>query len=519
EIFDVCESPEDSPKTRTLSDTVAAEIAICEAVQVATRRKRNERTLFSHLPADIVHSIFGIVLDVDRIHDPKLPAKLVNEIPNQLDCMRLVSSAWNHFLLSSPRYWQAIDVGTPRKKITLALERSGAAPLHMYSSYGHLEESSIRLVPAARVKTLRSTDSGEYLLFRRFLQNPMPVLQTLELAAPSGMLGGDPREPFGNFPSLRHLSADRWQPPVHAAFLPNLKELLLYRQREPQIMEVPLVLSACINLEQLELSDAVQGELPGTIAPITLPHLQSITLEFRSSKSAVQFIRKLVIPQCLRRSIRVREAVDLDLYIADYRGFMCLEERRLGQQHPKSAAILLDGSDAWPRVEYLTGSSEVNFKVLELPETPAFRDLIQEFQTALGGPPLTVTIERAAELPTPLLLSLGGRNVQAIVIDWNYAPPWDLNVLKTIKVCLTDRPFLDEPMVNAATDRSFKSLRSIEIRNTQMSSQARRNATGSSGREAGENGDRSSAFSAVMKMETATAKAMKRAKEREEEGP
>ncbi|KAG8909787.1 hypothetical protein FRC01_006725 [Tulasnella sp. 417] len=465
EIFDLCESSEDSPKTRSLSETVAAEIAICEAVEVAIRRQRNACTLFSHLPAEIVHSVFGIALNVDGIHDPNSFDYEHKENEQQLEDLRIVSSAWNDFLLLSPRYWQVIDVRRPHKDIATVLERSGSAPLHIHCLTGRSPESPLNLIPAARIQTLRSSDPDTYLFLRRFLQNPMPALRTLELASSFGMLEDGPSEPLGDLPSLRHLHARGWQPPGDAAFLPNLKELFLYRQRDPQIMKVLLVLSACINLEQLAIEcvhGADQGDLPGTIAPITLPHLRAISLVFQSSRSAVQLIRKLILPQCLRRSIHVVETVDFGLHIADYRRFMCMEESRLGRQ-PESAAVLLNGVFSWNRIEYRTESLEVKFKLQGRPAAPAFHDLVQEFQTGFGGPPLTVTIEGPSELPMPLFESLGEQNVQAIVIHCNYAPSWNGDIPKIIKACLADRPGLDEPTANAATNRSFKSLRSIEF--------------------------------------------------------
>ncbi|KIO29058.1 hypothetical protein M407DRAFT_21800 [Tulasnella calospora MUT 4182] len=43
DIFDLCKSCED-PTTETLSSTIATEVAICDAAEVAIRRRRNERT-------------------------------------------------------------------------------------------------------------------------------------------------------------------------------------------------------------------------------------------------------------------------------------------------------------------------------------------------------------------------------------------------------------------------------------------------------------------------------------------
>ncbi|KIO18662.1 hypothetical protein M407DRAFT_31700 [Tulasnella calospora MUT 4182] len=463
EIFDLCESFEDST-AKGLSDTIATEIALYDTVVAAVRRRRNERTLFSRLATDIVHSIFGIALDVDRIHDPDLPSDTLGDYRPQLFRMRRVSSAWNNFLLSSLRYWQAIDISRGAKAITSVIERSGSARLCIYSFAGPSQASSIRLVPAARVQTLRSDQGGAYHLCRQFLQNPMPALQTLELHSPL-WTSDDPSGPFGNLPSIRHLKAHRWQPPADAAWLTGLKALDMHRYSE-QIMDLLQILSACANLEQLcicYVDKSVVGELPGAISPITLPRLQSIDLTFQSNESMVELTRRLVAPQCIRRTLHVDGARDLGLYVADYRGFMSGEERCIGQ-YPESAAIQI-GED-WKGdicLDYKTKSRQVNLTVSSAEEVPAFRDLVQELQTLFNGPLLTATVWYPSKKKWLWLKSFDDQTIQTIVARLSEESSDACDFLKAIGARPADLQGLDGPVTNSVTNWPFKSLRSIEI--------------------------------------------------------
>ncbi|KIO30884.1 hypothetical protein M407DRAFT_20010 [Tulasnella calospora MUT 4182] len=466
EIFDICESSEDDPTTKSLSDTIATEIAIFDAVETVIRRRRNEHTLFSRLATDIVHSIFGIALDVDRIHDPDLPSDVLGDNRHQLEGMRRVPSAWNNFLLSSPKYWQVVDITRPAKAIASVIERSGSAPLCVCSFVGPSRASSIRLVPATRAQTLRSNDVKGYPLYRRFLQNTIPVLQTLELRA-SPWPSDDPIESLGNLPFIRHLKAQWWQPPADAAWFIGLKELVLWRTLEPD-MELLRVLSACTNLERLNIfsmDELVVGELSGTISPITLPRLRSIWLKFKSSGSVVKLIRRLIIPQCLRRTLHVKQALDIGLYVADYGRFISLEEGCSGQ-YPNSADVLIQGS--YPGWEYKTESRQLVLEALDGEEIPVHHDLVREFQSALKGPSLTVTIKYQSEKTWLFLKYFGDQNVQTIVVHFAGQFLGAVDLLKAIGAHPAHPSGPDGPMANTATDWPFKSLRSIYIHDTHV---------------------------------------------------
>ncbi|KAG9044649.1 hypothetical protein FS837_007764 [Tulasnella sp. UAMH 9824] len=448
EIFDICKSSEEGLKTKSLWDTIATEFAICDSVEVAVRRRRNQRTSFAHLTTDIVHYIFGMVVEVDRVHDPDLPVRALDENREDLFRMRRVSSAWNEFLLSSPRYWQTIHIASPPQVITAALERSGSAPLCVYC-FGSSPVERPEDLPkelrssCARIRTLRSENSRIYPLLRWFVRDHRPALQTLQLARYSATIE-DTVEPLGDLSSIRHLTAQWWQPPAHAAWLVGLKELVLFRSDEPD-MELLQLLSACANLEDLAISDmgsrAIQ-EFPSSTLPITLPRLKSIRLYFISNGSAMKLTPKLITPQCHQRSLAIDQPLSPRklVTVGSYR------QRRAAPSNPSPHAFLSKAD-----VEAVT----------------AFHDLVQEYQRLFKGPPLTVTIKDPSEHIWWYLKSLHDQNIRTIEAHF---PKQKLeavgDLLKAIgalSVHIAPRPIAD-----STTDWPFKSLRSIEIHHADM---------------------------------------------------
>lgn len=452
-----------SPKTKSLWDTIATEVAVCDAVELAIRRRRNERAPFAQLSTDLVHSIFGIVLEVDRVHDPSLSVGDFVPNPPQLTCLRQVSSAWNDFLLASPRYWQTIDIGGPPQAITAAIERSGSAPLCLSVSGIHQSSQPINLPEELRscyrIQTLRSNDPKAYRLCRWLLRDRRPGLQTLQLTARSG-----PVEPLGELPSIRHITACWWQPPSTATWLVGLKELVLRNNSEPDA-ELLQLLSACPNLETFTIFGndlTAGGELTGAIS---LPRLKSIDLSYNWSATVMKLRERLIIPQCIRRALETRWAQRLSQYIADYRRVMSLEES--WTQYPKSARILINGAGgSGVHLSYETENRQAGFLVPNEEELPALHDLVQELQDLFQRPSLTVTISNPLRRVCLVLKSLGDQNIQRIVAYPNSPASGALQAvdrfLRAIGAPSAVVP--DGTLTNAVTDRPFKSLRFIDIR-------------------------------------------------------
>ncbi|KAG8913280.1 hypothetical protein FRC00_002716 [Tulasnella sp. 408] len=294
----------------------------------------------------------------------------------------------------------------------------------------------------------------------------MPALETLELRAPPWRTN-DSIEPLGNFPSIRHLKALWWQPPADTAWLLGLKELVLWRTSPPDA-ELLRVLSACANLEFLDIfaqDDRVGGERSRSISPVTLPRLRAISLDFESNEAVGTLIRGLIIPQCLRRTLCIRKAPRLSPHVADYRSFMSMEGS-CNWQPPKSASILIKGSYPGSEIEYKTGNCKISLNLPSGEEVPAFHELVQEFQSILKGPCLTVTIKYPSGPTWLLLQSLGHQNIRVITVDWEHymdSEPWTADLLKIIGVHSANLP--DRPITNTAKDRPFESLTTIDIHN------------------------------------------------------
>ncbi|KAG8917516.1 hypothetical protein FRC01_002400, partial [Tulasnella sp. 417] len=299
-----------------------------------------------------------------------------------------------------------------------------------------------------------------------WLRDHRPALQTLQLTAPFDS-AEETTEPLGNLPSIRHLTAWRWQPPSDMAWLTGLRELDLTRDAPPD-MELLRLLSTCANLERLAIftKDAVDtGELLGVISPVTLPWLQNMRLVFVSSESAMKLLRRLLAPQCLRRTLSIEDPLDLGQYFADYRRFMSLEENCTDDH--SSARINIErriGSGVhW---EYETGGRKVDFDKLDVEEAPIIHDLVQEFQNLFKEPSLTVTIKCSSGKVWPFLESLGNQNIQTVVFRSEYGGLKPDHCLKVIGVRSDSIP--DGAMTSTFTDWPFKSLRSIEIRDAKV---------------------------------------------------
>ncbi|KIO29063.1 hypothetical protein M407DRAFT_21806 [Tulasnella calospora MUT 4182] len=470
-IFDIYRSSEDTPEIKTSSEAPLTEIAIWDAVEVAIRRKKNRRTLFSRLDTDVVHSIFGTALDMDQIHDPNFPLPDLDVHRRQINRMRQVSTMWNDFLLSSPRYWQVLSIKSPPPTIAAGIKRSGSAPLGVYC-IGNFpqpapDQLTLELVwCAARVQTLRSDDLGAYQFCRVLLRTRTSALQTLQLRGP-----GYPKRPIDPLrylsipPRIRHLTADGWRPSSGAVWLMGLRELVLHGLSQVDA-EILLVLSACVNLERLViqcLSRSHVMDLSGAPSTITLACLQVMDLTFGSEESAGNLIRRLVTPRLLWGSLDVGVWA-LETHRTDYCRFMSQTEGRT--LYPKSASIRIETvRSTSTRVVYGTESRRFAFESYDWVQAQVqlFHDLVQESQGMLREPALTVTVISSFDYVWPFLKSLDDQNVRTIKARLHEGEADGL-----LAAIAAPSDLADVLVTNTTTDLPFESLKSIAIHDAKL---------------------------------------------------
>ncbi|KAG8912671.1 hypothetical protein FRC01_004957, partial [Tulasnella sp. 417] len=214
-------------RSSTLSSQ-AAKIKIFDTIEVTIRRRRNEYVSFNQLPTDIIHLIFGMTLSLNRIHDYELSLGGLEQHRRHLSNIRCVSSVWNAFLLSSPKYWCAINIAAPEKVVELTLARAQQTPLCLYSnqeeggdplsSFGHT--NSVLLGKTTQIRSIRTSDKGAYDFAIRMLCGGLPDLRTLELKKATGWDEIDQAltlEHIGaDLPEIRHLRAVGWYPNAEA---------------------------------------------------------------------------------------------------------------------------------------------------------------------------------------------------------------------------------------------------------------------------------------------------------------
>ncbi|KAG8915755.1 hypothetical protein FRC01_003520, partial [Tulasnella sp. 417] len=464
-LFDIYRSSEDTQAIQTSSEVASTELAICDAVEIALRRKRNERTPFSRLDTDVVHSIFGMALDLDRIHDLDFPLGGLTDHRRQINRMRQVSTMWNGFLLSSPRYWQVIDIKSPPRTIAACLERSKSSPLCVYCIRDFIrpapDQLGLELVwSATRVQTLRSDDPHAYNLCRFLLQTRASSLKTLQLIGPPYQyLVIEPLMGLSMPSGIRRLAAIGWRPPSGAAWLMDLQEMVLDNISQIDA-EILLVLRACGSLERLEIHCSGESDseaLSRGPSTITLPYLREMDLIFQSDESAANILQRLVTPQLLRGSLDVGVST-LETHRADYCRFMSQGKGCL--RYPSSANIRIeDASSDRTRVVYETENRRFAFmsSSWEHDET-AFHDLVQEFQALLKEPALAVTITDSSDYAWMFLRFLAEQNVRTI--DAHLPGKHADGLLAALGA---PSNLADVLVANTTTNKSFESLNSIAI--------------------------------------------------------
>ncbi|KAG8914365.1 hypothetical protein FRC00_014219 [Tulasnella sp. 408] len=406
-----------------------AEIAICEAIEVIIRRRRNKRLVHSRLPADIIHCVFSLALDLDRIHEPDLPLDVLEDHRKQLFRMRCVSAAWNEFLVSGPRYWPAVNLRTPSDILKTHLQRAEEAPLCIYSinrterrrGSPPLPDELPLLAFMPQVRTIRSNNDEFLPVWKGLLQCDMPTLETLDLTA--SVDWGDLLDELvaewlsGNLPMVRNVIARGWQPLSNVAWLANLRSLVF---RRPTRLDVNLlrILGQCSNLSRLRIEVDGTGwndeEPEDSLPNISLPNLRKLELEFDVLQDVRHLVRRLDIPQSAQGSLNITYAPQSEEAVEDLAHFIFPEGT--GSKPPTNPLLQIHNLTRQPLpVTYTAGTRSITFAVPDRTEEwDLFENILVVLQNRLNNPPLHVHLDSPTDLQAGTLRRLGNLNVQLI---------------------------------------------------------------------------------------------------------
>ncbi|KAG8898496.1 hypothetical protein FRC01_010890, partial [Tulasnella sp. 417] len=388
------------------------------------------RLVYSRLPSDIIHCVFSLALDLDRIHEPDLPLDVLEDHRKQLFRMRCVSVAWNEFLVSGPRYWPAVNLRTPPDLLKTNLQRAAEAPLCIYSTNANERRRETALDPLdklfllafiGQVRTIRSNNKEFLPLWKGLLQCSMPILETLDLTEHNSWDMRSSESPAewlsGTLPMIRNIMARGWQPQSNAAWLGSLESLGFSR---PTIVDMNMlrILSQCGSLSSLRIEVdgwSLDEEVPTDSYPnIVLPNLRKLELEFDVLQDVCPLVRRLHIPHSAQRSLDIILAPQSEEDVEDLVHFIFPEGTV--SKLPTNPLLQIHNLSRQPlRVTYTAGARSITFPVPErFEEWDLLENIIIVIQNRLNNPPFAVELDSPTNIQASTLRRLGNLNIQRI---------------------------------------------------------------------------------------------------------
>ncbi|KAG9011185.1 hypothetical protein FRB90_007438 [Tulasnella sp. 427] len=364
--------------------------------------------------------------------------------------MRCVSMLWNNFLVSGPRYWQAVNLRTRSDKVRDILKRSENTPLCVYSIQGNdlrsSETADLELIQrylsdsAVQIRTIRSEERHLLPLWKALFRASTPLLESLSLTAQDywSVVGIDTSAEWLviDLPSLRAVTARGWQPPADATWLANLRNLTFLR---PTVIDMNLlnVLSRSTGLIELHIEAddfMIWNETPLSNTPkISLPQLRNLNIALFDTLYDVRYlIRRLDFPPDIPASLQIANALNSDELIEDMAHFIFPSPPdHIQFLHPPPTATL--EVHATPgnltAVTYSSGSRSVKFGVTpHINQWPdRLQDIILALQTRLNNPQLAVQVDTANEPKAEVLRRMTNVNITSMCIRHGVAEASNLD--------------------------------------------------------------------------------------------
>ncbi|KAG8900282.1 hypothetical protein FRC01_010191, partial [Tulasnella sp. 417] len=393
--------------------------------------------LFGNLAADLVHAIFQLILELDRVHDYDAPFETLNEIRKTTFYMRCVSALWNQFILSSPQYWCIVNVRAPQAAMVRTIERAQSAPLCIYSvKPEHWEAVRFdKILPLletrqGQIRTLRLDDRDLYGFGTSLLRLSLPNLRTLEVVPRFDPYREVPTLAY-DMPQLRHLKSTAWDPTSDVSWIQGLETLVL-RGLDGFGPDLYRALGLCahsLRRLSLRLGFSLEG-LPPTPTTISIPLLEELRLDAASRGTVMEVTRRILIPPSAGGIIHViLEPGDLAA-IQNLVDFLFPAERNA----PASGQglIEIDAETGLLVANYARGNRVFRFGIPDIAQGDyeAIRDVIQYLDLRFGHPVISVTISCNEPYDAEMLVLLASSNVQSISI-LTYCPGELANFLQT----------------------------------------------------------------------------------------
>ncbi|KAG8972582.1 hypothetical protein FRC05_009815 [Tulasnella sp. 425] len=423
---------------------------------------------FSQLAVDIVHSIFRLFLQLDRIHDYDVPFEDLGELRKQVYCLRCVSTPWNEFILSSPQYWCVINIRAPQAAMVRSIERAQTAPLCVYSTKAgpwkavHFDQTRPMLVTRlGQIRTLRLDDQDLYGFGLSLIRPGLPNLKTLEIL-PRSYPHFFERPPTYDMPKLCHLSSSSWRPPSDATWIQGLKTLVL-RGLEGSDSDLYRILDQCahgLRKLSLELGSSWRG-LPHAHPVMAMPLLEELRLDIGCSRVPVELLRKIIIPQSACGIIRESGFLEDVTIFQDLLDFLVPAERSAINREP--AMIEVSTEELLIYAQYTNGNRTLLFEIPYTDQEAGYemvRQILQPVHLRLRNPVISATVFINELSDTNVLRVLHTSNVQSLTITSCYLP--DMADVVTAAIGIHDPDNLAEADADAG-DWPFQSLRYFAI--------------------------------------------------------
>ncbi|KAG9016752.1 hypothetical protein FRB90_002274 [Tulasnella sp. 427] len=468
------------------------EIAICQAIEVVIRRQRNKRLLINRIPTDVIDLVFSYAIDLSLVHDPSTTLDELEEHRKLLFTMRCVSKLWDDFLVSGPRYWQAVNLRTDSDTVQSILIRAEDTPLCVYS-IEQRDKSAKRMIDfgarqkylwlsGTSIRTIRSEDRSYVVLWKALSEKGVPSLETLNLTVAtewSNLIWDLIAEWLGNdLPMLRDVTARGWEPPADATWLGKLRTLTFLRPTQVD-RNLLTVLSRCTELKSLRIETSgsiwVEEDEPPFIIPpkITLPNLQNLDLDFEDLLEIRYLVRQLDVPRDIPASLRIMDAPNSEELVEDLAHFIFPPPPPDCTKPPKPPAKVTlevhDVSNYSLPVTYTAGPRSIKFTVPErTDEWDLLCNILIALQNQLTHPSIHVKVDSPGNRQAAVLRRIANLNVTSMCVSNGIVGSMHLD--GTIAALGSRHKNLPSgPSVAGEQIWPFEALRELTFENTEMS--------------------------------------------------